>query len=224
MDWYRNGAGGYNFWTMADIGEQGASNRYDPRHPLYQAWICVYFTYNFLPGSDSLFGYSSNGEVQPEAFTPLVQQDIVAWLDMMGVKAAPAFARPEHNVESAKVGGTATVRDEFNIVTLADVGDSNPKSFDVSHRKGNERPPDIEPAHFLPKSEQWEGLVRSYAPIEYKVHGFPLPLEDHGITAYFFYAGARYVVNNKEVDTFENVKASAAPVLESGIDFLSLHL
>jgi hypothetical protein len=37
-------------------------------------------------------------------------------------------------------------------------------------------------------------------------------------SAYRFYAGAKYERNGRIVDTFDNVRAAAAPVLEEGIE------
>ena len=39
-------------------------------------------------------------------------------------------------------------------------------------------------------------------------------------SAYRFYAGAKYERNGRIVDTFDNVRAAAAPVLEEGIEFV----
>ena len=49
---------------------------------------------------------------------------------------------------------------------------------------------------------------------------FPIALQEHGISAYLFYAGAKYERNGRIVDTFDNVRAAAAPVLEEGIELL----
>jgi hypothetical protein len=48
---------------------------------------------------------------------------------------------------------------------------------------------------------------------------FPIALQQHGLSAYLFYAGAKYERNWRIVDTFDNVRA-AAPVLEEGIELL----
>ena len=48
---------------------------------------------------------------------------------------------------------------------------------------------------------------------------FPIALQEHGLSAYLFYAGAKYERNRRIVDAFDNVRA-AAPVLEEGIEFL----
>ena len=65
-----------------------------------------------------------------------------------------------------------------------------------------------------------EGKIRPYQSIEYTVHGFPIALRERGLSAYLFYAGARYERNGKIVDNFDNVRAAAAPVLEEGIEFV----
>ena len=49
---------------------------------------------------------------------------------------------------------------------------------------------------------------------------FPIALQEHGLSAYLFYAGAKYERNWRIVDTFDNVRAAAAPVLEEGIELL----
>ena len=49
---------------------------------------------------------------------------------------------------------------------------------------------------------------------------FPIALQQHGLSAYLFYAGAKYERNGRIVDTFDNVRAAAAPVLEEGIELL----
>ena len=49
---------------------------------------------------------------------------------------------------------------------------------------------------------------------------FPIALQQHGLSAYLFYAGAKYECNWRIVDTFDNVRAAAAPVLEEGIELL----
>jgi hypothetical protein len=49
---------------------------------------------------------------------------------------------------------------------------------------------------------------------------FPIALQEHGISAYLFYAGAKYERNGRIVDTFDNVRAAATPVLEEGIEFV----
>ena len=49
---------------------------------------------------------------------------------------------------------------------------------------------------------------------------FPITLQEHGLSAYLFYAGAKYERKGRIVDTFDNVRAAAAPVLEEGIEFL----
>jgi hypothetical protein len=50
---------------------------------------------------------------------------------------------------------------------------------------------------------------------------FPIALlQEHGFSAYLFYAEAKYERNGRIVDTFDNVWAAAAPVLEEGIEFL----
>jgi hypothetical protein len=55
-----------------------------------------------------------------------------------------------------------------------------------------------------------------------RVHGIRLTdcsMREQGLSAYLFYAGARYERNGKIVDNFDNVRAAAAPVLEEGIEF-----
>ncbi len=49
---------------------------------------------------------------------------------------------------------------------------------------------------------------------------FPIALQEHGLSAYLFYAGAKYERNWRIVDTFDNVRAAAARVLEEGIELL----
>ena len=54
------------------------------------------------------------------------------------------------------------------------------------------------------------------------VHEGPLPYRTTRawLSAYLFYAGAKYERNGRIVDTFDNVRAAAAPVLEEGIELL----
>jgi hypothetical protein len=47
---------------------------------------------------------------------------------------------------------------------------------------------------------------------------FLIALQEHGLSAYLFYAGAKYERNGRIVDTFDNVRAAAARVLEEGIE------
>ena len=49
---------------------------------------------------------------------------------------------------------------------------------------------------------------------------FPIALQEHGLSAYRFYAGAKYERNGRIVDTLDNVWVAAAPVLEEGIESL----
>ena len=49
---------------------------------------------------------------------------------------------------------------------------------------------------------------------------FPIALQQHGLSAYLFYAGAKYGRNWRIVDTFDNVRAAGARVLEEGIELL----
>jgi hypothetical protein len=44
-------------------------------------------------------------------------------------------------------------------------------------------------------------------------------MREQGLSAYLFYAGARYERNGKIVDNFDNVRAAAAPIVEEGIEF-----
>jgi hypothetical protein len=77
-----------------------------------------------------------------------------------------------------------------------------------------------EPGSFSPREYQWRGKIRPYQEIEYTVHGFPIALQEQGLSAYMFYAGAKYERNVRIVDTFDNVRAAAARVLEEGIELL----
>jgi hypothetical protein len=79
-----------------------------------------------------------------------------------------------------------------------------------------------EPGSFSPREYQWWGKIRPYQEIEYTVHGFPIALQEQGLSAYMFYAGAKYERNRKIVDNFDHVRAAAAPVLEEGIEFVKL--
>jgi hypothetical protein len=79
-----------------------------------------------------------------------------------------------------------------------------------------------EPGSFSPREYQWRGKIRPYQEIEYTVHGFPIALQEQGLSAYMCYAGAKYERNGKIVDNFDNVRAAAAPVLEEGIEFVKL--
>ena len=49
---------------------------------------------------------------------------------------------------------------------------------------------------------------------------FPIALQVHGLSAYLFYAGAKYERNGRIVDTFDYVRAAAARVLEEGTELL----
>ncbi len=51
------------------------------------------------------------------------------------------------------------------------------------------------------------------------LHGFPIAMPEHGLSAYFFYAGVRYARNGRCVDNLHNVQAAALPTLEEGIEF-----
>jgi len=44
--------------------------------------------------------------------------------------------------------------------------------------------------------------IRPYQEIEYMVHGFPIALQQQGLSAYLFYAGAKYERNGRNVDNF----------------------
>ena len=79
-----------------------------------------------------------------------------------------------------------------------------------------------EPGSFSPREYQWWGKIRPYQEIEYTVHGFPIALQEQGLSAYMFYAGAKHERNGKIVDNFDNVRAAAAPVLEECIEFVKL--
>ena len=81
-------------------------------------------------------------------------------------------------------------------------------------------PPGLAQESFTLWECQWRGKIRAYQEIEYAVYGFPIALKEQGLSAYLFYAGAKFERNGKIVDTFDNVRAAAAPVLAEGIEFV----
>jgi hypothetical protein len=220
--WLRHGCAGYNFWTMArPESPGGSSGRYDPDHPLFQAWICVYVCRR-VPLRRPLFGYTRSLEPVPSQFAALGRVDQKAWLWLKGAEWAPVRVREISSNEPAAVGETKTRLVRSRMSTHADVGFDNPHP---SPLRVDFRPPDTWPSgltqgSFAPQEGQWRGKIRPYQSIEYEVHGFPIALQEHGLSAYLFYAGAKYERDGKTVDNLENVRAAAAPILDEGIDFV----
>ncbi len=220
--WLRHGSGGYNFWTMAMPESPGEpSGRYDPDHPLFQAWICVYICRRLLR-KRPLFGYTQSLDPVPGQFAALGRVDQKAWLWLKGAEWASVRVYQESADEPAWVGevGTHLVRSRMS--THADVGhdNPNPSPLRIDFRPPEAWPPGLTQESFTPRGYQWRGKIRPYQSIEYTVHGFPIPLQEHGLSAYLFYAGAKFERNGKIVDTFDNVRAAAAPVLAEGIEFV----
>jgi len=106
--------------------------------------------------------------------------------------------------------------------THADVGydNPNPSPLRVDFRPPEVWPPGLRQESFSPREHQWKGKIRPYQEIEYTVHGFPIALQEQGLSAYLFYAGAKYERNGRIIDNLDNVRAAAAPVLEQGIGFV----
>lgn len=72
--------------------------------------------------------------------------------------------------------------------TLADIGhdNPNPSSLHIAFR-----PHGLTRKSFTPREYQWRGKIRPYQVIQCTVHGFPIPLQEQGLSAYLFYAGAK---------------------------------
>ena len=220
--WYRHGAIGYNFWTMALPGDDGeSSGRYDPDHPLFQAWVCVYLARS-IPKKSPPFGFTRDLEPIPVKFAALGEADQKAWLWVKGADWAPAKVYKESEQEGARVGEVRTRLVRSRMLTHADVGPDNP---DPSPLRVDFRPPHamahgLTQRSFVPQEHQWRGKIPPYQPLEYTVEGFPIPLPGRGLAAYFFYAGVRYEYGGRVVDNFENVARAVAPILEEGIEFV----
>lgn len=220
--WWRYGCAGYNFWTMPrpqSLGEP--SGRYDPDHPLFQAWICVYICRR-LPRKSPLFGYTKSLDLVPSEFAALGRVDQKAWLWLKGAEWAPVRVYGESADEPAKVGEIETRLVRSRMSTHADVGYDNPKPspLRVDFRLPESWPPGLTQESFSPREYQWRGKIRPYQEIEYTVHGFPIALQEQGLSAYVFYAGAKYERGGRIVDNLDNVRAAAAPILEDGIEFV----
>ncbi len=220
--WWRHGCAGYNFWTMPLPKEPGApSARYDPNHPLFQSWICVYVCRR-LPFRRPLFGYTRSLDPVPSQFAALGRVDQKAWLWLKGAEWAPVHVHEVSANEQATVGEIKTRLVRSRMSTHADVGFDNP---DPSPLRVDFRPPEVWPVgltqeSFTPLQHQWRGKIRPYQSIEYTVHGFPIALHEQSLSAYVFYAGVKYERNGRIVDNFDNVRAAAAPILEEGIEFV----
>lgn len=220
--WWRHGCAGYNFWTMPLPKEPGApSARYDPNHPLFQAWICVYVCRR-LPLNRPLFGYTRSLDLVPSEFAALGRVDQKAWLWLKGAEWAPVRVYEVSSNEPAAVGEIKTRLVRSRMSTHADVGFDNPypSPLRVDFRLPETWPSGLTQESFAPQEGQWRGKIRPYQSIEYEVHGFPIALPEHSLSAYLFYAGAKYERDGKIVDNFESVRAAAAPILEEGIEFV----
>lgn len=220
--WWREGAAGYNFWTMAMPDASGSSGRYNPDHPLFGAWVCIYLVRS-IPRSTPLFGLGAGMVPEPRSFLPLSEADQKAWLAMMGADSPEAEARVVSEPEPSAVGERQTVRARIRMKTRTDVGPGNPESSPLTpdFRSPHRMPQGISEGTFLPRESQWKGKISPYQEIEYTVDGYPLALPEHGLCAYLFYAGVRYrTERGKEIDNFKNVKEAASPILEEGIDFV----
>ncbi|MDX5895303.1 hypothetical protein [Rubrobacter radiotolerans] len=220
--WYRHGAIGYNFWTMALPGKAGeSSGRYDPDHPLFQAWVCVYLVRG-IPRKDPPFGFTHNLEPVPAKFAALGEADQRAWLWVKGAGWAPARVRKEFEREGATVGEITTRLVRSKMSTHADVGPDNPSPspLRVDFRPPHAWPPELTQRFFVPQEGQWRRKIHPYQPLEYTVEGYPIPLLERGLSAYFFYAGVRYEHGGRVVDNFDNVREAAGSVLEEGIEFV----
>lgn len=213
---------GYNFWTMPLPQRQGEpSGRYDPDHPLFQTWICVYLCRRF-PFKRPLFGHTSTLEPIPDEFATLGRVDQKAWLWVKGAEWAPVRVYGGSADEPATVGEIKTRLVRSRMSTHADVGYDNP---DPSPLRVDFRSPEVWPAgltqeSFAPQEHQWRDKIRPYQEIEYTVHGFPIPLREQGLSAYLFYAGVKYESHGQVVDNLDNVRAAATPVLKEGIEFV----
>jgi hypothetical protein len=221
--WIRSGCSGYNFWTMPlPQGPGRPSARYDPGHPLFQTWICVYLIRKLVGGKGRPFGFTQHLEPVPERFLALGQADQKAWLWMMGASWAPVRIYDESVGSPATLGETKTTLARAKMRTHADVGPDNPVQTRLllSFRAPHAMPAEMTRESFLPRWDQWRGKIRPYQEIEYTVHGFPIALPEYGLSAYLFYAGAKYDYGGRVVDSFENVRSAAAPILEDGIEFI----
>ncbi len=221
--WIRSGCLGYNFWTMPlPAGPRLPSARYDPGHPLFQTWICVYLIRKLVVGKGPPYGFTQHLEPVPERFVSLGQADQKAWLRMMGASSAEVWIHDGSNGPPATVGEVRTTLTRARMRTHADVGPDNPSQARLllSFRQPHAMPSGLTRESFLPRRGQWSGKIRPYQEIEYTVHGFPIALPKHGLSAYFFYAGAKYDYGGRVTDSFENVMSAAAPILEDGIEFI----
>jgi hypothetical protein len=124
--------------------------------------------------------------------------------------------------EAAAVGEVETCLVCSRMRAHADVGFDNPDPYPlrVDFRPPEVWPPGLTQGSFALSERQWRGKVHPYQSIEYTVHGFPIALYEQGLSAYVFYAGAKYERNGKIFDNLDNVRAAAAPVLEEGIEFV----
>jgi hypothetical protein len=220
--WWRHGCAGYNFWTMP-LPEKpgGPSARYDPNHPLFQAWICVYVCRR-LPRKRPLFGYTRSIDLVPSEFAALGRVDQKAWLWLKGAEWAPVRVDEISSSEPAAVGERKTRLVRSRMSTYADVGFDNPypSPLRVDFRLPETWPSGLTQESFAPREDQWRGKIRPYQSIEYEVHGFPIAVHEHSLSAYLFYAGAKYERKGKVVDNLDNVRVAAAPILEEGIEFV----
>jgi hypothetical protein len=221
--WIRYGVLGYNFWTMPlPTGPNESSGRYDPDHPLFQAWICIYLIGRPF-GKHPPFGFTRNLKPIPEKFVALGRADQKAWLWLMGAGWAQSRASNESVGEPVKVGELTTILTRGRMVTCADVGYDNPppSTLRLSFRAPHAKPAGLTQESFMPRQSQWRGKIRPYQEVEYNVEGFPLALPEYGLTAYVFYGGVKYERAGKVLDNLNVVRAAAAPMLEEGIEFVN---
>jgi hypothetical protein len=220
--WYEYGFGGYNFWTMAMPEAPGApSGRYDPDHRLFQAWVCVYVCRKIRFKRPLLQSADVSGP-EAEDFRTLGRVDQKAWLWLKGADWAPTRVYAERENERARIGKIETRLVRSRMRTHADIGYDNPdpSPLRVNIRYPYSWPEGLTQGSFSPRVAQWKGKIRPYQEIEYTVHGFPIPVVGRGLSAFFFYAGAKYEREGRIVDNFDDVQAAVAPVLREGIEFV----
>jgi len=97
----------------------------------------------------------------------------------------------------------------------------DPSPLRVDFRPPEVWPPGLTQGSFAPSERQWRGEVHPYQSIEYTVHGFPIALYEQGLSAYVFYAGAKYERNGKFSITSITCELRPRPALRKASSSLS---